>query len=217
MVVVASVRDNFNRIELNIKGSDAKNTFYQLKNKYEDKNLQWRILSGSVLNKQFISSLWKYDVVYSWWVLHHTWDMYKAFENILSLIKPKWLFCVAIYNDFNGLPFSSKTWLKIKKFYSLTNMIFKSIIKFVYSSMVIWWLMVHWINPYRYIRDYDTISARWMNFWNDIEDWLWWYPFEYASVEQIDEYFEKKWFKRINLKETKREWCNEFLFKKVNE
>ena len=62
MVVVASVRDNFNRIELNIKGSDAKNTFYQLKNKYEDESLTeideslvWDELEGRMMSWVYLT------------------------------------------------------------------------------------------------------------------------------------------------------------------
>ena len=46
----------------------------------------WTIHTWSALDKNFIKSLWSFDIVYSWWVLHHSGDMYKAFDNIISLI-----------------------------------------------------------------------------------------------------------------------------------
>lgn len=38
-----------------------------------------------------------FDVVYSWGVLHHTGDMWRALETAAHLVKPGGLFCIAIY------------------------------------------------------------------------------------------------------------------------
>ena len=135
-------------------------------------------------------------------------------DNIVELTNQNPILCVAIYNKFNWIPFSSKTWVSIKKFYGWTNFLFKWVIKFLYSSLVIIGLAVHLRNPITYIRDYDKISARWMNFWNDIEDWLWWYPFEYASTNEIIDFYSNKGFKVYNQITTEREGCNEFVFNK---
>ena len=76
----------------------------------------WKIQQGSVLDKNFLSQLGQYDIVYSWGVLHHTGDMYAALENILIPMKKGGLLYIAIYNDQGWI---SEYWLIIKKIYNL--------------------------------------------------------------------------------------------------
>jgi len=53
------------------------------------------------------------DVVYSWGVLHHTGDMYKAFEAAARLVAKKGTLAIAIYNKH----FTSPVWKMIKYTY----------------------------------------------------------------------------------------------------
>src|SRR5689334_7412955 len=41
----------------------------------------WTVMQGSVLDRAFMASLPKSDIVYSWGVLHHTGDMWSAVRN----------------------------------------------------------------------------------------------------------------------------------------
>lgn len=183
-----------------------------LKEKFNIADDKWIIKKWSVLDETFIKSLWEVDILYSWWVIHHTWDMWKWLNLVDSLVKKWWYFYLAIYNDSNIiLEWTSKFWLKIKKIYS-KNSFLKYIIKPIYIIYYMLWLLVHFKNPISYIKNYS--SVRGMSFFIDIEDWLWWYPYEYASFDEINNFYLKKDYKLQISKKVRSIWCNEFLFQK---
>lgn len=185
-----------------------------LKEKYCKQTNKWDILKGSILNENFIKSLWKYDIVYSWGVIHHTWNMWKWLDLIWKLVNNNWLLYIAIYNKYEKFP-SSKLWLKIKKIYANSNFLIRKIMYYLLIMEIIFMRIIKWQNPYKYIKDYYKNSNRWMDFFRDVEDWVGWYPYEYASIEEIKDFYEKKWYKLINLYDSSAWWwCNEFLFKK---
>ena len=71
----------------------------ELKEKYFSNDNDWVISTGSVLDDEFMSSLSKFDIVYSWGVLHHTGDLLKALENAALRVSNNGYLFIAIYND----------------------------------------------------------------------------------------------------------------------
>jgi 2-polyprenyl-6-hydroxyphenyl methylase/3-demethylubiquinone-9 3-methyltransferase len=54
-----------------------------------------------------------------------------------------------------------------------------------------------------------------MHFYTDIVDWVGGYPYEYASVSEVVDFFESRGFKLIKLTKTRGfTGCNEFVFEK---
>jgi 2-polyprenyl-6-hydroxyphenyl methylase/3-demethylubiquinone-9 3-methyltransferase len=179
----------------------------------EGKSDGWEIKKGSALDKDFINSLGTFDVVYSWGVLHHTGNMYVALENIMSLPNPNGKMFVALYNDnkkiFEG---SSPFWVKTKKTYNQCGFFDKKLIESLYTVYYVFGLLLNGRNPYVYIRDYKTLRG--MNFMTDIKDWLGGYPYEYASVDQIVDFFKKHGYSCTKTNPARSIGCNEFLFTK---
>ncbi|EKE16389.1 MAG: Methyltransferase type 12 [uncultured bacterium] len=177
--------------------------------------LNWKIVKGSALNKNFITTLGQFDIVYSWGVLHHSGDMYKAFANIINLVKQEGLFYLAIYNENinEKKEGTSKLWLKIKEFYNKSNFLIKKIMLSIYIFWFISGLIFSGKNPYKYIKNYK--SNRGMNWINDLIDWIGGYPYEYASITTITNYFKKEGFSCINISPARSIGCNEFLLKKL--
>jgi 2-polyprenyl-6-hydroxyphenyl methylase/3-demethylubiquinone-9 3-methyltransferase len=185
----------------------------QMKNKYAEGDMEWKINEASVLDNNYIATLGKFDVVYSWGVLHHTGQMWKAISNAESLVNDDGLIFIAIYND-QG--FKSKVWHFIKKLYN-TNILGKSIVTgfFVpaYSCIYLITDLLHFKNPAKRYSEYK--KKRGMSIVRDWIDWIGGYPFEVATVEEIFHFFRKKNYSLENLKTTNRLGCNEFVFRKT--
>ena len=74
----------------------------------------WHVLQGSVLDTDFLATLPRADIVYSWGVLHHTGDLWTAVSNCLDLVPPGGRLFISLYND-QGL--ASRTWTRVKRRY----------------------------------------------------------------------------------------------------
>src|SRR3954453_10925637 len=48
----------------------------------------WAVEQGSALDTAYLARLGTFDVVYSWGVLHHTGDMWRALGNVARLVAP---------------------------------------------------------------------------------------------------------------------------------
>src|SRR3712207_1360016 len=87
----------------------------ELRRRFFPEDSDWKVEEGSALDAEFVSSLGKFDVVYSWGVLHHTGQMWKALENVDALVAPGGKLYIAIYNDTGT---QSARWKWIKRTYN---------------------------------------------------------------------------------------------------
>ena len=163
------------------------------------------VVQDDILNTKLSQ---KFDIVYSWGVLHHTGDMWKAIDNASKLVKDDGVLFISIYvkNQFCGL------WKKIKKMYTYGNLFTKLL-------MCTIWIPLHLI---RKILNGSIFKAqdRGMVWFNDSLDWLGGYPYESATKEEIISYLEVKGFRILKAKNTKPSigifgsGCAEYLFTK---
>ena len=156
----------------------------------------------SILNEDIDRE--RYDVVYSWGVLHHTGDMYKAFDVVKNLVVEKGTLVIAIYNKH----FTSTIWKIIKRTYVRSP-------KFVKKIMVLAILVIKFLTTLIISRQNPFKRQRGMRCYTDIVDWVGGYPYEYASVGEVTDFFQKRGFRLTKLIRTKGfTGCNQFVFER---
>ena len=169
----------------------------ELRMRYFPEDPRWTVLEGSVLDGNFVSSLGEYDVVYSWGVLHHTGDMWRAIGIAAGGVAPAGLFALAIYNDQGR---KSKIWKAVKKLYCRTPRPLRAPlflpIPLAWEVLRMVLLLSQGKMPFR---NWWKAGERGMSPWHDWIDWLGGYPFEVAKPEEIFSILRRLGFSLQNL------------------
>lgn len=124
-----------------------------------------------------------FDVVYSWGVLHHTGDMYRALTVAAGLVQPGGKFLVALYRR---TPFCSM-WRSIKRWYSRATPRNQAYARSIYIRLHRILLALRGRSLDDLIRDYG--KRRGMDYYNDVHDWMGGYPYESISPEACRAFF----------------------------
>lgn len=188
----------------------------ELRNRYFPNDPNWRVEQGSALDADYVSSLGKFDIVYSWGVLHHTGEMWKALENAVIPTTPGGKLFIALYNDTGS---QARRWHWIKKTYCRLPGILKTPFavavsapdeaKKIASSLIR-------LKPTEYIHSWTRYkNGRGMNRWHDIIDWVGGFPYEVATVDEVFEFYKKRGFTLTKVTTGGVGLgCNEFVFEK---
>ncbi len=188
----------------------------ELRRRYYPDDANWQVTEGSVLDTQFMESLGKFDIVYSWGVLHHTGHMWDALETAGRAVAPRGYLFVALYND-QGL--TSKAWRIVKKSYNHLNQLHPVLARpiLLCSLLRLWGPTtikdVLKGRPGHSWRNY--FQSRGMAPWVDLEDWVGGYPFEVASPAEVVAFHSKRGFTQVRSKLAAGRGCSEFVFNKV--
>ncbi len=187
-----------------------------LKDQFYRDDPSWVVESGSALDRQYLESCGRFDVVYSWGVLHHTGAMWAALENASTVVAPQGKLVLAIYNDQEG---ASRRWLYVKRAYNHSpqwvrgSLLGAAFVK-LWGKTLFRDLLLG--NPLRTWNKYASQHERGMSPWRDIVDWVGGYPFEVAKPEQVLEFYRKRGFLLVKLKTVcGGHGCNEYVFAKT--
>lgn len=156
----------------------------------------------------------QFDVVYSWGVLHHTGDMWRAIDKAAKLVKPGGRLAIAIY-DRTPMDWF---WIREKSLYSRSPAVVQGLVRQVYMAAYLLGKMVQGKSPRSFLKDYAV--NRGMNFVHDAHDWLGGYPYEPATASEINERLISLGFAEERSFILPRGFglfgagCNEFVFKK---
>jgi 2-polyprenyl-3-methyl-5-hydroxy-6-metoxy-1,4-benzoquinol methylase len=186
----------------------------ELKRRYFRDDSHWTVEEGSVLDTDYLQSLGKFDVVYSWGVLHHTGRMWQALENVAQPVKREGKLFIAIYND---IGWQTKVWWWIKKTYNhLPRPLKTPFILFILvpgqTKAVVKAALTGRLNDY--IKSWTQYSKnRGMSRWHDAVDWIGGYPYEVATADELISFFRAKGFEVAQVKHPDYKLaCNELVF-----
>lgn len=188
----------------------------ELKRRYFENDAEWQIRTGSVLEPDFLASLGRFDIVYSWGVLHHTGDMWAALANVDGNVAEGGRLFIALYNDQGG---ASKRWKVVKRIYNgLPWLLRGPFAVLVYLPLELRRILGYAVRgrPLRYfsdIRNYRT--HRGMSWLRDSIDWIGGYPFEVSKPEEIFDFYRSRGYTLIKLRTCgPGDGCNEFVFQR---
>ena len=188
----------------------------ELRRRYGHPETKWTVERGDVLDEEYVAGLGTYDVVYSWGVLHHTGDMWRALERIERTVAPGGRLFIAIYNDQR---FMSRYWTLVKRIFNrLPAELRTPYAVLVMAPRELASLAIHTLRgrPHDYVRSWTRYkSSRGMSRWHDLLDWVGGYPFEVAKPEAIFDLYRKRGFELERLRTCGGGLgCNEFVLRR---
>jgi 2-polyprenyl-3-methyl-5-hydroxy-6-metoxy-1,4-benzoquinol methylase len=140
------------------------------------------------------ANLPKFDVVYSWGVLHHTGAMWDAIGCGADRVRSGGLYAIAIYRR----PLLCPAWKVEKRIYKSLPRLAQQVVKHTFLTVSDCGLLLKGRMPHRYRREY--YARRGMTVGHDAHDWLGGYPYESALQRELEDADALCDFKLINTK-----------------
>ena len=189
----------------------------ELRQRYFPGDPHWQIGQGSVLDAEFIAGLGTFDVVYSWGVLHHTGNLWRAVELASQAVAPGGQFFIAIYNHGGS---QTTRWTAIKRAYCRLPRALQIPFAIAVSTpgeIKSFGRALLGRQPRRYFRSWSQSAprTRGMSKWHDLIDWVGGYPYEAARVDQVFDACRDRGFTLERLVSGAGLGCNEFVFRRT--
>ena len=171
----------------------------------------WTVEHGDVLDDAYLDKLGTWSFVYSWGVLHHTGDMWRALRNAQRTVANNGFFYIALYSA--DVQPDKEFWLDVKREYNRSNALKK-------QALVYWYIWNYGMG-----RDIKRLPAvvnqiltyrfkRGMNYFTDVRDWLGGWPMEFAADQDAVDFLEgEHGFKLVNVATGHAN--SEFLFQRT--
>jgi 2-polyprenyl-3-methyl-5-hydroxy-6-metoxy-1,4-benzoquinol methylase len=186
----------------------------ELRHRYFSNDDGWTVERGSALDPDYLRQLGQFDIVYSWGVLHHTGQMWHALENAAIPVARGGKLFIAIYNDTGT---QSRRWHAIKHVYNelppLARTPFAVAVTVPAEAKALAGAVLRG-RPGDYVRSWTEYRRRrGMNKWHDIVDWVGGYPYEFATPDEIFDFYRARGFTLTKMKcGGVGLGCNEFVF-----
>ena len=173
----------------------------------------WQVMQGSVLDEAFMAGLPPADLVYSWGVLHHTGDVWRALRLACGRVAPGGQFYLALYSADMQVDPPPEYWLDVKRRYVAAS-------SWRRRWMELWFLFRHrmnckpWRLPALLLHALRYKKSRGMNYMTDVRDWLGGWPMEFCYDADVVRFVTGEGGFRLEKMKT-GEANTEFLFSKA--
>lgn len=184
----------------------------ELRRRYRPGDDGWAIEQGSVLDRDYMESLGRWDIVYSWGVLHHTGAMWVALEHAIARVAPSGLFHVAIYAD-QG--WKSHAWWFVKLAYNQLPKFLRPAFVALASSLARILVIVKYTLKLRPMAGIAPLfrgrRERGMSARHDRVDWYGGFPYEFAKLETLVAWLEARGFSIETAQPAGSHGCHEIV------
>ena len=177
----------------------------ELKRRYFPGDENWTVARGDVLDDPYVKSLGRFDVVYSWGVLHHTGHMWDGVEAVVASVEPGGQLFIALYNDQGWI---SGYWTWVKRTYNRSALFRAAAVAYHSPYLIGLRIIIRWVRG-------DFSLKRGMSLWHDLLDWLGGFPFETAKPKDVVAFVRARGFTETRVITCgRRHGCNEFVFRR---
>jgi 2-polyprenyl-3-methyl-5-hydroxy-6-metoxy-1,4-benzoquinol methylase len=176
----------------------------------------WRVEQGSILDRGYLDKLGRFDIVYSWGVLHHTGAMAEAIENASRLVPPGGMLIIALYRK----TLLCRFWAWEKRWYCRASLRGQAAARGLYVALMRFGFAVLGRNFATYVADYR--SKRGMDYIHDVHDWLGGYPYESIGPADVAKTLTALKFAHVRSKVQPASvglfgsGCDEFVYRRVD-
>lgn len=122
----------------------------------------------------------RFDIVYSWGVLHHTGDLIRALQTAALLVAPGGVLVFALYRKTLFCP----AWKYEKRWYANASPKQQALAQRIYTVGYAIALRLTGRSLAKHAASYAT--KRGMDFYHDVHDWLGGYPYESMSPRTVN-------------------------------
>jgi 2-polyprenyl-3-methyl-5-hydroxy-6-metoxy-1,4-benzoquinol methylase len=150
-----------------------------LRDRFFPDDSNWLVERGSILDRDYLGTLGRFDVVYSWGVLHHTGAMREAIENASRLAAPPGIFVFALYRKTR----LCRIWALEKRWYCRASPRAQAAARGFYVALMKLAFALLGRNFGTYVSNYR--SNRGMDYIHDVHDWLGGYPYESIRPAEV--------------------------------
>ncbi len=186
----------------------------QLRARFLPDDPDWMIEEGSILDAPFVRSLGKFDIVYSWGVLHHTGALWPALANACGTIAPSGQLWVALYNH---QPFFTPWWRAVKRGYlRVPSPLRPGYVLPFFAYVLLAGFFADLCRGTDPRARFRGVGRRGMSLWRDLVDWVGGWPFETATPEELVDFVRPHGLSLTRLRTVGgRHGCNEYLLTRL--
>jgi SAM-dependent methyltransferase len=170
----------------------------------------WTVAQGSVLDAEHMRRLEPADVVYSWGVLHHTGQMWKAVENAALPLAPGGVYYISLYTTDVFIRPTPQYWLRVKQRYNRARPFRRRLMEWSYACRhTVVPALMQGVNPWPILAGRQ--QGRGMSYWTDVKDWLGGWPMEFAGIAETKRFGAGLGLELVNI--SAGEATTEYLFR----